>query len=156
AAAGAFYPDLAYKPGADFEPIGLVAGIAIVVVARKDFPARDFKDFVSQIKANSQKLNMAHAGVGSTTHLGCLLLSSILGAKPTQVPFTGGAPAINALIGGQVDYMCNTIPDVVQQAQGGTIKPLAISTLERNPTLPNVPTATEAGLPEFHASAWNA
>ena len=99
---------------------------------------------------------MAHTGVGSITHLSCLLLNSILGVKPTQVPFTGGAPAINALIGGQVDYMCNTIPDVVQQAQGGTIKPYAISTADRNPTLPNVPTAKEGGLPEFQVSAWNA
>jgi tripartite-type tricarboxylate transporter receptor subunit TctC len=156
AAAVAFYPNLAYKPEVDFEPIGIVAGVAIVVVGRKDFPAKDFKEFISQIKANAEKLNMAHTGVGSITHLSCLLLNSILGVKPTQVPFTGGAPAINALIGGQVDYMCNTIPDVVQQAQGGTIKPLAISTLDRNPALPNVPTAKEAGLPDFQASAWNA
>jgi tripartite-type tricarboxylate transporter receptor subunit TctC len=156
AAAVAFYPNLAYKPEVDFEPIGIVAGVAIVVVGRKDFPAKDFKEFISQIKANAEKLNMAHTGVGSITHLSCLLLNSILGVKPTQVPFTGGAPAINALIGGQVDYMCNTIPDVVQQAQGGTIKPLAISTLDRNPALPDVPTAKEAGLPEFQVSAWNA
>jgi len=76
--------------------------------------------------------------------------------KPTLVPFTGGAPAVNALLGGQVDYMCSTIPEVVQQAQSGTVKAYAIGTAERNPTLPNVPTSKEAGLPGFQASAWNA
>jgi tripartite-type tricarboxylate transporter receptor subunit TctC len=127
-----------------------------VVVGKKDLPPRDLKEFIPHITANAEKLNMAHTGVGSITHVTCLLLNSILGVKPIQVPFTGGAPAINALIGGQVDYMCNTIPDVVQLVQGGTVKGFAISTADRNPNLPNVPTAKETGLPEFQASAWNA
>ena len=101
-------------------------------------------------------MNVAHAGVGSITHSTCLLLNSLLGVKPTFVPFTGAAPAMNALLGGQVDYMCNAIPDAVQQVQSGAVKGYAISTAERNPALPNVPTAKEAGLPEFQASAWNA
>jgi tripartite-type tricarboxylate transporter receptor subunit TctC len=156
AASVAFYPNLAYRPDIDFEPVGMVAGVAIVVVGRKDLPPQDLKLFITHVKANAEKLNMAHTGVGSITHVTCLLLNSILGVKPTQVPFTGGAPAINALIGGQVDYMCNTIPDVVQLVQGGTVKAYAISTADRNPNLPNIPTAKEAGLPEFQASAWNA
>jgi tripartite-type tricarboxylate transporter receptor subunit TctC len=156
AASVAFYANLAYRPDVDFEPIGMVAGVAAVIVGKKDFPPKALDEFITHVKANAEKLNMAHTGVGSITHVSCLLLNSILGVKPTQVPFTGGAPAINALIGGQVDYMCNTIPDVIAQVQGGTIKVYAISSADRNPTLPNVPTAKEAGLPEFQVSAWNA
>ena len=156
AAAVALIPNLAYKPDVDFEPIGLVATQPVILTTRKAFPANNLREFVAYAKANESKLNMAHAGVGSIAHVTCLLLNSILGVKPTQVPFTGGAPAINALIGGQVDYMCNTIPDVIAQVQGGTIKVYAISSADRNPTLPNVPTAKEAGLPEFQVSAWNA
>ncbi len=156
AASVAFYPNLAYKPDVDFEPIGMVAGLPVLITAKKDLPPKDLKEFIPYVKANAEKLNMAHAGVGSITHFTCLLLNSILGVKPTLVPFTGAAPAMNALLGGQVDYMCNAIPDVVQQVQGATIKAYAIGTAERNPTLPNVPTSKEAGLPEFQASAWNA
>jgi tripartite-type tricarboxylate transporter receptor subunit TctC len=85
-----------------------------------------------------------------------LLLNSIIGVKPTQVPFNGTGPAMNALLGGQVDYMTDQIVNVVSQVQGGTIKAYAIATAERNPALPNVPTTTEAGMPEFQVSAWNA
>ena len=86
----------------------------------------------------------------------CLLLNHILGVKPTSIPFQGTGPSMNALIGGQVDYMCDQIVNAVPQVQGGTIKAYAIGTEERNPALPNVPTSKEAGLPEFQASAWNA
>jgi tripartite-type tricarboxylate transporter receptor subunit TctC len=99
---------------------------------------------------------MAHAGVGSVSHVTCLLLNSILAVKPTAVPFNGTGPAMNALVGGQVDYMCDQIVNVVPQVNGGTIKAYAIGTAERNPALANVPTAKEAGMPEFQASAWNA
>src|SRR6267378_3853306 len=156
AASVALYPNLAYKPDVDFEPIGMVAGLPIVITAKKELPANDLKEFILYVKANAEKVNVAHAGVGSITHTTCLLLNSLLGIKPTFVPFTGAAPAMNALLGGQVDYMCNAIPDAVQQVQSGTVKGYAISTAERSPTLPNVPTAKEAGLPEFQASAWNA
>jgi tripartite-type tricarboxylate transporter receptor subunit TctC len=108
------------------------------------------------VKQNVASLNMAHAGVGSVSHVTCLLLNSILAVKPTAVPFNGTGPAMNALVGGQVDYMCDQIVNVVPQVNGGTIKAYAIGTPERNPALPNIPTAKEAGLPEFQASAWNA
>jgi tripartite-type tricarboxylate transporter receptor subunit TctC len=134
----------------------MVAGLPVVITARKDLPPNDLKEFITYARANVEKLNVAHAGVGSITHFTCLLLNSLLGVKPTLVPFTGAAPAVNALLGGQVDYMCSTIPEVVQQAQSGTVKAYAVGTAERNPTLPNVPTSKEAGLPEFQASAWNA
>ena len=156
AASVAFYPNLAYRPDVDFQPIGLVVEMAVVILGKKDLPPKDMREFVHYVKANADKLNNAHAGVGSITHFTCLLFNSILGAKPTLVPFTGAAPAMNALIGGQVDYMCNTISDVVQQVQSGTVKAFGISTADRNPMLPSVPTAREAGLSEFKLSAWYA
>jgi putative tricarboxylic transport membrane protein len=156
AASVALYPNLAYDPETDFEPIGLVAGTPVLILAKKDFPAKDLKEFVTYVKANSDKLNMAHAGVGSVSFTTCLLLNSILGVKPTSVPYNGTGPAMNALVGGQVDYMCDQIVNVVSQVNGGTILAYAIGTAERNPALPNVPTSKEAGLPEFQASAWNA
>jgi tripartite-type tricarboxylate transporter receptor subunit TctC len=151
----ALYPSLAYNPEVDFAPIGMVAGLPVVVVARRDFPPNDLKEFATYVRANAAKLNMAHAGVGSITYSTCLLLNSILDVKPTLVPFNGAAPAISALLGGQVDYMCNVTADVVQQVQSGTLKVYVIGTSRRNPALPDVPTSTEAGLPQFQALGWN-
>ena len=155
AAAVALYPNLAYRPDVDFEPIGLVTAFPLIVAARKDFPAQDFKEFIAYVKANDTKLNQAHAGVGSIFFTSCLLLNSILGAKPTLVPFNGGAPAMNALVAGQVDYMCADIVTGGPQLEPGKIKVYAIASAARNPAMPNVPTTVEAGLPAFQASAWN-
>ena len=156
AASVALYPNLAYKPDVDFAPIGMVAGTPVLILGKKDLPPKDLKQFVSYLKGNVDKLNMAHAGVGSVSHVTCLLLNAIIGVKPTAVPFNGTGPAMNALVAGQVDYMCDQIVNVVPQVQGGTIKAYAIGTAERNSALPDVPTTREAGLPEFQASAWNA
>src|SRR6185295_2746494 len=156
AAAVAFYPNLAYKPDVDFDPIGMIAGLPIVLTARKDFPPGDLKEFIAYVKANAATVNVAHAGVGSTTHTTVLLLHALLGVKPTLVPFNGAAPAMNALIGSQVDYISNAIPDAVQPIVSGLAKGYAISTAERSPSLPNIPTTKEAGLPAVDASGWNA
>jgi tripartite-type tricarboxylate transporter receptor subunit TctC len=156
AASVALYPNLAYKPDTDFAPIGLVAGTPVLILGKKDFAPKDLKDFVTYVKANVDKLNMAHAGVGSVSFTTCLLLNSILGVKPTSIPFNGTGPALTALIAGQVDYMCDQIVNIVQQVQSGQIKAYAIGTPERSPALPNVSTTKEAGLPEFQAQAWNA
>jgi tripartite-type tricarboxylate transporter receptor subunit TctC len=156
AAAVALYPNLAYNPETDFEPIGMAAGTPVLIVAKKDFAPKDLKEFVTYVKANVDKLNMAHAGVGSVSFTTCLLLNSILGVKPTSVPYGGTGPALTALIAGQVDYMCDQIVNLVQQVQAGQIKAYAIGTATRNDALPNVPTSKEAGLPEFEAQAWNA
>jgi tripartite-type tricarboxylate transporter receptor subunit TctC len=155
AAAVAFYPNLVYKPDIDFAPIGLVSGAPVMIVARRDFPSKDLEEFVAYVKANAQTLNMGHAGVGSIGFTCGLLFNSIVGAKPTYVPFNGAAPAVNALIGGQVDYMCdggalNSAPHV----QAGAIKAFTIDAERRSAVLPNVPTSKEAGLPEFKVSAW--
>jgi tripartite-type tricarboxylate transporter receptor subunit TctC len=156
AAAVALYPNLPYRPDVDFAPIGLASEYPIVIAARKDFPARDLKEFVAYVRANAAKLNVAHAGVGSIFFTASLLLNSILGVKPTLVPFNGGAPAMNALVAGQVDYMCTDVLGAAPQLQAGTIKAYAIAAAARSPALPNLPTTREAGLPEFQVSAWNA
>src|SRR6476661_2872796 len=156
AAAVPLYPSLAYNPEKDFEPVSLLAGTPILILARKDFPPKDLKEFVTYVKANVEKVNAAHAGVGSVSHVSCQLLNSVLDIKPTGVPFNGTGPAMNALVGGQVDYMCDQIVNAVPQINAGTIKAYAVATPERNPSLPNVPTTTEAGLPAFQAQAWNA
>ncbi|MGZ9053117.1 MAG: tripartite tricarboxylate transporter substrate-binding protein, partial [Rhodoplanes sp.] len=111
---------------------------------------------VDYVKANESKMNAAHAGVGSVSYTTCTLLNSIMKVKPTAVPFNGTGPALNALLGGQVDYMCDQIVNLVSQIEGGAIKAYAIATPERSPALPNVPTTKEGGLPEYEVSAWNA
>jgi tripartite-type tricarboxylate transporter receptor subunit TctC len=156
AAAVPLYPKLAYHPEKDFEPIALLAGTPILILARKDFPPKDLKEFIAYVKDNTAQLNVAHAGVGSVSHVSCLLLNSILGIKPTGVPFNGTGPAMNALVAGQVDYMCDQIVNAVPQINGGTVKAYAIATPARNPALPDLPTTAEAGLPAFQAQAWNA
>jgi tripartite-type tricarboxylate transporter receptor subunit TctC len=155
AASVALYPNLAYKPDVDFEPIGLVTAFPLVIAARKDFPPKDLKEFVAYLKANAGTLNQAHAGVGSIFFTTCLLLNSIVGVNPTLVPFNGGAPAMNALVAGQVDYMCADIITGGTHLEAGRIKIYAIASAERNPALGSVPTTVEAGLPEFQVSAWN-
>jgi tripartite-type tricarboxylate transporter receptor subunit TctC len=156
AASVPLYPKLAYHPEKDFEPVALLAGTPILILARKDFPPKDLKEFVAYVKANAEKVNAAHAGIGSVSHVSCELLNSILDIKPVGVPFNGTGPAMNALVAGQVDYMCDQIVNAVPQINAGTIKAYAVATPERNPSLPNVPTTTEAGLPAFQAQAWNA
>ena len=155
-AAPALYPNLRYDPAKDFEPIGLVAGTPIVIVTKKDFPAKDLKEFIAYTKANSAKLNEAHAGVGSVSFTTCTLLNAMIGAKPSRVAYRGTGPALNDLVAGQVDYGCDQIVNLVPQIQAGTIKAMAIATPQRSPAIPDVPTTIEAGLPDFQVSAWNA
>jgi len=148
------FPNLAYKPDVDFEPIGTVFEQPYFIVAKKDFPPKDLRELISYVKGNAEKLNVAHAGVGSTTYTYALLLNSLLNVKPTMVPFNGAAPAMNALVAGQCDYMCNGINEIGQHVLAGTIKAYAVGATERHPVLPNVPAAPEAGLPEFQALPW--
>jgi tripartite-type tricarboxylate transporter receptor subunit TctC len=156
-AAPALYPNIKYDPAKDFEPIGLAAGTPILIVARKDFPAADLKEFIAKAKDTGTRLSQAHAGVGSVSFTTCTLLTSQLGVKHHRVvAYRGTGPALNDMVGGQVDYMCDQIVNLVEQVNGGTIKAYAIATTERSPALPNVPTTKEAGLPEYEVSAWNA
>jgi tripartite-type tricarboxylate transporter receptor subunit TctC len=155
-AAPALYPRLKYDPSADFAPIGMAAGTAIVIEARKDFPAQNLQEFLAYLKTHPSQLNEAHAGVGSISFVACLLLHSQLGVKPARVAYRGTSPALNDLVGGQVDYMCDQIVNGISQIRAGAIKAYAIASPERSPALPNVPTTKEAGLPEFQVNSWNA
>lgn len=149
ALAPAFYPNLAYDPQKDFEPIGLTAEYPELLVVRKEFPADNLKDFVAYAKANPEKLNVGHAGLGSVSYIGCLLLHSAIGIKPTMIPFTGTAPVLNAMLSGQVDYECDPVLGTLSQVQAGNVKALAVAAKKRSPLLPDVPTSYEQGLPEF-------
>src|SRR5437588_3411004 len=148
------YPNLGYKPDADFEPIGVVVHQPLLIAARKDFPAADIMEFVSYVKANSEKLNLAHTGVGSMSFTYALLLNSTLGTRPTLVPFGSNAPAMTALLGGQVDYFMGTILDVGPHIGSGTIKVFAFGGTKRHPLLPDVPTTVEVGLPNLDSAPW--
>jgi tripartite-type tricarboxylate transporter receptor subunit TctC len=156
ALAPAFYPDLAYDPQKDFEPIGLTAEYPELLVVRKDFPADNLKEFVAYAKANASKLNVGHAGLGSVSYIGCLLLNSAIGIKPTLVPFTGTAPVLNAMLGGQIDYECDPVLGTLSQVQAGSVKALAIAARKRSPMLPDVPTSYEQGFPEFDCAPFYA
>jgi tripartite-type tricarboxylate transporter receptor subunit TctC len=155
-AAPALYANLKYDPAKDFAPIGLVAGTPILIVARKDFPAANLKEFIARMKDPAAKVRQAHAGVGSVSFTTCTLLTSQLGAKNIVAAYRGTGPALNDLVGGQVDYMCDQIVNLVEQVKGGAIKAYAIATEQRSPALPDVPTTKEAGLPDYQVSAWNA
>jgi tripartite-type tricarboxylate transporter receptor subunit TctC len=147
---------LRYDPVTDFAPIGMAALAPILIVARKDLPPKDLKEFIAYAKTNAAKLNEAHAGVGSISYTSCTLLNAALGLKITQVAYRGTGPALNDLLAGQVDLMCDQIVTYVEQVKGGTIKAYAVASAERSPALPNVPTTKEAGLPALQITAWNA
>ena len=149
ALAPAFYPNLGYDPQKDFEPIGLTAEFPELLVVRKDFPASNLKEFVAYAKSNPDKLNGGHAGLGSVSYIGCLLLHAAIGIKPTMIPFTGTAPVLNAMLGGQIDYVCDPVLGTLSQVQAGNVRALAIAASKRSPLLPDVPTSHEQGLPEF-------
>src|SRR4029078_9415801 len=133
----------------DFSPIGLTAEYPELLVVRKDFPANNLKEFVGYAKANPEKLNVGHAGLGSVSYIGGLLLHAAIGIKPTMIPFTGTAPVLNAMLGGQVDYQCDPVLGTLSQIQAGNVKALAIAARKRSSLLRDVPTSHEQGLPEF-------
>jgi tripartite-type tricarboxylate transporter receptor subunit TctC len=152
----AFYPDLGYDPQKTFAPIGLTAEYPELLVVRKDFPANNLREFVAYAKSNASKLNVGHAGLGSVSYVGCLLLNAAIGIRPTMVPFTGTAPVLNAMLGGQIDYECDPLLGTLSQVQAGTVKALAIAAKKRSPMLPDVPTSYEQGLPEFDCAPFYA
>jgi tripartite-type tricarboxylate transporter receptor subunit TctC len=156
AAAPMFYPNLGYDPEKDFEPVGVIAVQPELLVVRKDFPANNLKEFAAYARANESKLNMGHAGVGSVSYLGCLLLNSAIGIHPTMVPFTGTAPVMNAILAHQVDYDCDPVLGPLPHVRAGTVKALAIATKKRSALLPDVPTSYEQGFPQFDCAPFYA
>ncbi len=154
-AAPALYPKLGYDPAASYTQISVLNYTPQAIVAKKDFAPKDLKEMLAHLKANSSKLNYGHAGVGSISYVSGLVFNSSVGAKPALVAYRGTAPALNDLVGGQIDYMVDQSLNVIPQIKAGTIKAYAIAANERLASLPNVPTAKEAGF-DFVFSAWNA
>ncbi|MCP4615193.1 MAG: tripartite tricarboxylate transporter substrate binding protein BugD [Bradyrhizobium sp.] len=155
-AAPAQYPDIRYDPVNDFTAIGLTAEVPAVIVTRKDFPARNLSGFIAYVRANQDKVNEAHVGVGAPTHIFCTLLQSMLGISTGRVAYRGGAQAMNDLMSGHVDFSCISLSGAISQIEGGTIKAMAIASPQRAEVIPDVPTTAEGGLPQFIASTWNA
>jgi tripartite-type tricarboxylate transporter receptor subunit TctC len=156
AIAPALYRGLPYDPLKDFEPIGLINEGAQTFVSRGDFPARDFKEFVDYIKTHSANVSMGNAGIGSASHLCGMLLQSAIQTEVTIVQYKGTGPAMENLIGGVVDVMCDQTTNTTQHIKSGKIKVYAVTTSKRIGILPDVPTADEAGLPDFAVSVWHA
>jgi len=145
-----------YNAATDFTPVALIAEVPIVLIARKDFPANNLKEFVDYAKKNQGKMTFGSAGTGSATHLGCVVLNTAMGTSITHVPYRGTGPAMQDLQGGRIDFLCEVVSTAKPQIDGNTVKAVAILTKQRSPALPNVPTAVEQGLPDVEAYTWNA
>src|SRR5438445_5029284 len=152
-AAPVLTPNVKYDPLLDLMPIGITAHSPAVVIARKDFPDRDLKEFVAVLRQQGAAVKQAHGGIGASSHMACLLFTEQIGAKPTLVAYRGSAPALNDLVGGHVDFMCEQSVSVADQVLAGSVKAYAVSAPERLATLPNVPTAKEAGI-NYEMSVW--
>jgi tripartite-type tricarboxylate transporter receptor subunit TctC len=152
-AAPVLTPNVRYDPVADFVPIGITAHSPAVIIARKDFPARDLKEFIALLRQQDGALKQAHGGIGASSHMACLLFVAEIGAKPTLVAYRGSGPALNDLVGGHVDFMCEQSVSVADQVLADTVKAYAVSAGERLAMLPNVPTAKEAGV-NYEMSVW--
>ncbi|HEY1543601.1 MAG TPA: tripartite tricarboxylate transporter substrate binding protein [Xanthobacteraceae bacterium] len=156
----AYYPSMykkpRYDPVKDFKPVALFAEQPIVLIVRKNFPAHNLAEFIDYVKKNGGKLQFGSAGVGSTTHLGCALLNSVIGAKVTHVPYRGGGPASMDVIAGQIDYMCLNEGGAIPLAGGKQLKAIAVLSRDRSAGLPDLPTAREQGLADLDVVTWNA
>ena len=152
-AAPVLTPNVKYDPLADFVPIGITADSPAVVIARKDFPAKDLKEFIAVLRQRGDAVQQAHGGVGASSHMACLLFTAKIGARPTLVAYRGSAPALNDLMGGHVDFMCEQSVSVADQVLAGSVKAYAVAAGRRLATLPDVPTAREAGI-DYEMNVW--
>jgi putative tricarboxylic transport membrane protein len=152
-AAPVLTPNVKYDSERDFEPIGFTAHAPAVVVARKDFPAKDLREFVDYLRKNGDAVKQAHGGIGASSHMACLLFTTSAAVKPALVAYRGTAPAMNDLVGGHVDFFCEQAVSVAPQISAGTIKAYGVSARERLAILPDVPTAREAGI-DYEMSIW--
>ena len=154
--APALYRKLPYNPMTDLEPIGLINEVPMTLVAKKEFPAKDLKELIAYVKANKDKVNYANAGLGAASHLCGMLFMTAIQTDVTTVPYSGTAPAMNDLLGGQVDFMCDQTTNTTSQIKAEKIKVYGVTTRKRVASLPNVPTMDEAGLKGFEVSIWHA
>jgi tripartite-type tricarboxylate transporter receptor subunit TctC len=149
-------PNLPYDPQTDFEPIGMIAATPILLVVRENLPAANLQEFVALMRAKPNGFSFGHAGQGVTSHTAALLLLSVMGATQTGVPYRGTAPALNDMLVGVLDFICDQSVIMVEQVKSGKVRALAVASSARLASLPDVPTAAEAGLPDFAITAWNA
>jgi tripartite-type tricarboxylate transporter receptor subunit TctC len=145
-----------YNAVTDFQPVGMVSESPRILLSRKDLPVSNLQEFIAYVKANQAKIQFGSAGVGSGTHLPCVLLNLTLGVNVTHVPYRGAGPVMQDLIGGRIDYMCDTIQTGAQQARQGTVKGIAVMAPKRVPIIADLATTGEQGLPGVEASVWNA
>jgi len=155
ATAPALYRKLSYKPLADFEYVSQVIDVPMTLVGRKDLPANNFKELLAYTKANGDKVNLAHAGLGAVSHLCGVLLRQAMDVSMTTVPFQGTGPAMNALLGGQVDLLCDQTTSTTPYIKAGNVKLYGVTTSERIKTLPDTPTLAEQGLKDFQMVVWH-
>jgi len=148
------YKHLPYDTVNDFEPIGRVANVPMALVAKRTLPPNNLREFIDYAKANKDKLTYGHAGAGSSSHLCGLLFMNAIGTEFTTVPYKGNGPAMNDLVGGQIDFMCDQTSTTTQQIQGGTIKVYGVTSKTRVPSLPELPTLDEQGMKGFEVVIW--
>jgi tripartite-type tricarboxylate transporter receptor subunit TctC len=155
ATATALYRKLAYNPLTDFEFVSQAVDVPMTLLARKDFPPNNMQEFIAYVKANEKKLNLANAGLGAVSQLCGMLLERALDVKLTAVPFSGTAPAMNALLGGQVDILCDQTTQTIPQIKAGNVKFYGVTTKSRIKALPDAPTLNEGGLKDFEVVVWH-
>jgi tripartite-type tricarboxylate transporter receptor subunit TctC len=152
----ALYRNMRFNPIEDFEPIGLINDVPMTLIAGQKFPAKDFKEFLAYIKANKDKVTYANAGIGAASHLCGMLFMSAIQTDMLTVPYKGTGPAMNDLLGGQVDFMCDQTTNTTGQIKGGKVKVYAVTSKKRVASLPDVPTLDELGLKGFDVGIWHA
>ena len=153
--APALYRKLPFNPLTDFEYVSQVVDVPMTLVARKDFPPKDFQELIAYLKANGSKVNVAHAGLGAVSHLCSVLFRQAIGVDMTTIPFSGTGPAMNALLGGQVDLLCDQTTSTTPQIKAGNVKLYGVTTASRLKTMPEVPTLAEQGLAGFQMVVWH-
>ena len=153
--APSLYRKLSYDAAKDFEPIGLIVDVPMTIITNTDFPANNYKEFEAYLKANRAKINMANAGTGSASHLCGMLYTSVIQTDLQTVPFGGTGPAMTALRGKQVDFMCDQSTNTTSQINGKAVKAMAVTSANRMPSLPDVPTLNESGLKGFQLGIWH-
>jgi tripartite-type tricarboxylate transporter receptor subunit TctC len=153
--APALYRKMSYNPMTDFEYVSQVVDVPMTLLGRKDLPAKNLQELSSYVKANAKSINLANAGLGAVSHLCGMLFQQALGVDLTTVPFSGTAPAMNALLGGQVDLLCDQTTQTTQHIKAGTVRMYGVTTKQRIRALPDAPTLNESGLKDFEVVVWH-
>lgn len=153
--APSLYKNPGYDPYTSFEPIGLVVDVPMTIIARSDFPPNNIKELVEYLKANKDKVSLANAGIGAASHLCGTMFASAISVDLLTVPYKGTAPAMNDLLGKQVDVLCDQTTNTTQHINAGTVKAYAVTSKQRVPTLPNLPTMQESGFKDFEVGIWH-